>query len=330
MISVVTSNKQPPMAPEEAEGAGLLDTLKKGILRFRGGRAERRFLRDLADSHGCSFAVGLKTASVRRGDDEIRLSRRNTVYAQDLILNFNYYFNVVEPSGPAARRLVDYSRPALHTMREDGLRFWFPELAESMETTRLYVDRANLKPGQVVLDLGAYAGGATYHFSRAVGDKGHVFAFEPDRASFECLLKNIALHQMDNVTPYRRGVWSQTGRVIFQAEGNMGSAVVEASDRESDTREWIDVVALSDFCAENAIERVDFVKMDVEGSEAPILRGAGDFLRRYRPSMIIEVHRVKGTRSDEEVKQILSSHGYSVEVVDQAGLELPLLFAQPR
>lgn len=290
---------------------------------------EVRYLTGLARSAGCSLTVGKGVVAVRCGDREIRLSRKNYVYAQDLIKNFEYYFGVVEPRRESSLKVADYSKPALHTMCGDGLPFWFPELPESMETTGIYLDRAGLGAGQTVLDLGAYAGGATYHFSRAVGLDGRVFAFEPDPTSFECLVKNIALHELANVVPLRLGVWSESGRVAFQAEGNMGSAVVEAADRSSDSRQWIDVVSLTDFCRERAIERVDFVKMDVEGSEAPILGASGDFIRRYRPSMIIEVHRVRGIRSDADVTRILAAHGYSVEVVDQAGLELPLLFARP-
>ncbi|MGH9443991.1 MAG: FkbM family methyltransferase [Thermoanaerobaculia bacterium] len=290
---------------------------------------ELEYLRRLAKRSGAELVCRTGNIAVCRGVNEIRISPKNHVYAQDLIRNFDYYFDVVVPLRENGRLVVDYSAPTRHTMKDDGLEFWFPELAESMETTRIYLDRAKLKPGDSVLDLGAYAGGAAYHFSRAVGAAGRVHAFEPDQRSFDCLAKNIELHALHNVTAHRRGVWSETGRVVFQAEGNMGSAIEDASDRSSDTKEWIDVVSLADFCVERRLERVDFVKMDVEGSEAPILESAGDFIRKYRPSMIIEVHRVKGVRSDLDVARILTSHGYAVEKLDQAGLELPLLYARP-
>lgn len=288
-----------------------------------------RYLQKLAKKSGCALRIRPRYVGVRRGHDEIRISRPNYVYAQDLILNFDYYYDVVEPRREGAVNVVDYSRPAQHVMRADGLPFWFPELAESMETTELYLDRAHVAAGDTVLDLGAYAGGATYHFARAVGAEGRVFAFEPDPRNFECLVKNIELHRLANVEVDRRGVWSHSGRVMFQSEGSMGSAVVDAADRSSDTKQPIDVVSLSDFCGEKQLDRVDFVKMDIEGSEAPVLAAAGDFIERFRPSMIIEVHRVHGVRSDAEVTSILERHDYVVDVVEQAGLPLPLLFASP-
>jgi FkbM family methyltransferase len=298
------------------------------------GRAAARvgeiaFLRRLAKEAGCRLLLRRRYVAIRRGNEEIRISRANSVYAQDLIRDFRYYFDVVAPRREGKLEVVDYSRPALHAMRTDGLPFWFPELAESMETTSLYLARAGLGPGQTVLDLGAYAGGATYHFSRAVGREGRVLAFEPDPKSFDCLVRNIALHGLYNVSAFRLGVWSASGRVLFQAEGSMGSAVVEASARASDSREWIDVVSLADLCSRVELPRVDFMKLDVEGSEGPILEAAAGFIRRYRPRMIVEVHWVKGARSDRAVTEALSALGYSVEVLDQAGLALPLLFARP-
>ncbi|MBV8515773.1 MAG: FkbM family methyltransferase [Acidobacteria bacterium] len=302
----------------------------EALRAWRRRHDQLNFLRRLARDRGCSMHVRRRFVAVRRDSREIRISRANAVYAQDLIYNFDYYFDIVEPRREGARQVVDYSRPALHTMRDDGLRFWFPELAESMETTALYLDYAHLEPGQTVLDLGGYAGGAAYHFLRAVGGSGRVFAFEPDARSYDCLRKNIALHQLDNVVAEPRGVWSQSGRTLFQAEGNMGSAVVEASARSSDTKTWIDVVSLDDYCREQHIERVDFVKMDIEGSEAAILESAGAFIARYRPAMIIEVHEVQGVRTDAAVTRALEAHGYEVTVVEQAGLALPLLYARPR
>lgn len=287
-----------------------------------------RYLRKLAKENGAELLVRRKFVAVRRDGKEIRISRGNYVYAQDLIRDFDYYFDIVEPRSEGGVLVVDYSQPSLHTMVADGLQFWFPELAESMETTALYLDYAHLQPGQTVLDLGAYAGGAAFHFSRAVGPEGRVFAFEPDPRSYDCLRRNIALHHLDNVIADPRGVWSRSGRVMFQAEGSMGSAVVDASARSSDTKLSIEVVSLSDFCQEHAIEKVDFVKMDVEGSEGAILEGAADFIRQHHPAMIIEVHYVSGVRSDAEVTRILSGHGYTLEVVEQAGLPLPLLFAR--
>lgn len=288
-----------------------------------------KYLRNRAEQRGMRVIARGPIVVVRNGDREFRIRRANQVYAQDLIDNFDYYFNVVEPRVDGARRVVDYSRTAKHTMLADGLPFWFPELAESMETTGLYLDYAHLEAGDVVLDLGAYAGGATYHFARAVGPSGHVYAFEPDRRSYECLVRNVDLHNLTNVTTEPRGVWSHSGRVAFQAEGNMGSAVVEAAARESDTTQTIEVVSLQDYVAEKKISRVDFVKLDVEGSEVAILRSSGDLISTFRPPMVIEVHFIRGVRTDEEVTRTLTHHGYRVEVIEQAGLPLPLLAAMP-
>jgi FkbM family methyltransferase len=302
--------------------------MRAGIARRLHVFAQIAWLRNLALQHGVKFSIGWRYVTVTRGKDRIRLARRNFVYALDLIRNFDYYFNVVVPEQRGAMRIADFSAPKLQTMQEDGLQFWFPSMPESMETTRLYLDAAGLKPGQVVVDAGAYAGGSSYHFSTAVGPTGRVIALEPDRGNFECLTRNIALHRMTNVQAVKAGLWSSTGEIGFQSEGNMGSAVSEVIDRRGlDDR--VQVYSLADLCARFALQRLDFVKLDVEGSEVAILAAAGEVMARLRPRFAIEVHNVDGEITDRKVGEILSANRYQVKVVPQAGLPVPLLFAFP-
>lgn len=307
-------------------GQRLLESGRSWVGRWR----QRAFLENLARQKGCRLRSEGSFVAVRRDEREIRISRPNLVYALDLINSFEYYFGAVEPrKEPGGLLVADFSRPARHVMRHDGVPFWFPELPEPLATTEAYLGKAALQPGQTVLDLGAYAGGASYHFSKAVGAAGRVYAFEPDPVSFECLLRNIELHRLANVVPINVGIWSSSGRAVFQSEGSMGSAMVEASNRESANRVEVEVVSLSDFCAREGLARVDFVKMDIEGSEAPVLAAAEGFLLQYRPRIIIEPHPVRGVLSDVEVAQILRAGGYEVEEVAQPGVELQLLFARP-
>jgi FkbM family methyltransferase len=179
-----------------------------------------------------------------------------------------------------------------------------------------------------VVDAGAYAGGSSYHFGRAVGPSGRVLALEPDRTNFGCLTRNIALHGMGNVEPVNAGLWSSSGQVGFQREGNMGSAVSDVIDRRGlDDR--VQVYTLADLCLRFGLARLDLVKLDVEGSEVAILECAGEVIARFRPRFAIEAHNVAGEITDRRVSDILSAHGYEVKIVPQAGLPLPLLFADP-
>jgi FkbM family methyltransferase len=296
--------------------------------RRRSVEAEIAWLRELAAQHGVIVRVDRQTVSVTRGADQILLARKNLIYTQDLIRNFAYYFDVVIPEFRHGVWVADFSGPKLQTMVDDGLQFWFPSMPESMATTRLYLEGAGLRPGDVVVDAGAYAGGSSFHFWRAVRPVGRVIALEPDRTNFECLIRNIALHGMDNVEPVNAGLWSSSGKVGFQREGNMGSAVSEVIDRRGQD-EQVQVLSLSDLCSLFDLQRLDFVKLDVEGSEIAILAAAGEVVARFRPRFAIEVHNVAGENTQRQVINILSAYRYKVTVVPQAGLPLPLLFAVP-
>ena len=127
----------------------------------------------------------------------------------------------------AGVEVVDYSCAKVHCLRPSGDQFRFTGLAEAEATTRVYVDWALLQPGQLVLDLGAYCGGSTVAFARAVGAAGHVFAMEPDPTNASALRENLMRHGTTNVTVREAGVWGSTTRLPFVAEANMGSALAD-------------------------------------------------------------------------------------------------------
>lgn len=266
---------------------------------------------------------------LRKENRIIIISRRNYPYLFDLIGNFDYYFDSVKPANKDGLLIQDFSKRTLQTQQEDGMPFWCPSLPEPMATTKIYLDEGNLSLGEIVLDLGAYSGAASYFFSQAVGEQGHVYAFEPDRESFDCLQSNIALHNLFNVTPFQKGVWSSSGKVLFQSEGNMGSAIRDAADRLSHHLVTIQTTSLSDFCDQNAVKKVDFVKVDIEGSEVEVLEHSSAFIDAFKPRFAIEIHRLGTGLTDGRVIAALQKHGYSYRIVPQAGLPLPLLFAEP-
>jgi hypothetical protein len=72
------------------------------------------------------------------------------------------------------------------------------------------------------------------------------------------------------------------------------------------------------------LERLDFVKMDIEGSEVAALRGAAETLRRFRPRLLVETHTVNGVATTEAVVESLKSHGYRTRVEVRGGAPVVL------
>jgi FkbM family methyltransferase len=266
---------------------------------------------------------------VRRANHGIRISSDHIVYAWDMIRYFDYYYHAVVPFSDGSSIDVDYSHPRKQRLRQSGVEFEFPSLPESDESTQIYLDHLHLKEREVVLDLGAYAGSSSYFFSRRVGEGGRVAAFEPDPRNFESLERNLKLHSVANVFPFRKGIWGTNTTLAFQAEGSMGSSVASLLTRTSNVQ-TIEVVTLDEAARLAQVDRVHAIKMDIEGAEMEVLRGAEAFLKRHRPRMVIEPHVVDGKMCTQRLQQLLEGYGFSTRQIGQGSIsDWPLVVAEP-
>jgi len=165
-----------------------------------------------------------------------------------------------------------------------------------------------VRRGMTVYDIGAQAGFYSLAFSRLVGD-GHVYAFEPLAENCANLLYHLRINRTKNVTVFQMAVSDTCGIVDFQiAESNaMGSITDEPSAYR------VYAVAL-DTCIEGGVlPPPDLVKMDVEGGESRVLRGAVRLLSQPRPIWLVALH---GQQQKQECWQILHDHGYSIYRLD--------------
>jgi FkbM family methyltransferase len=158
-----------------------------------------------------------------------------------------------------------------------------------------------LKPGGLVLDIGAFLGGSTVLFARAVGRKGRVVAFEPvHHRPLSRMLRALRIRQSrvesialarengnaELVIPIHRGVplYSQAGFAASYSgalKPGSGYAFLRLPTR---------LMRLDDFLARSALlpEDVSAVKIDVEGSEMGLFAGGEDFFRRFRGPLLCE------------------------------------------
>jgi FkbM family methyltransferase len=139
--------------------------------------------------------------------------------------------------------------------------------------------KREIQQGEVVVDLGANIGYYTVLFSRLVGSMGRVFAFEPDPTNFSLLRTNLVLNHCDNVTAFNVAVSAVNGRLeLFRSDENKGDHRIYDS---GDGRIPIPVesVRLDDHLQRNN-DRIDFIKMDIQGAEGAALSGMLDILAR--------------------------------------------------
>ncbi|MGQ0661988.1 MAG: FkbM family methyltransferase [Pseudomonadota bacterium] len=148
--------------------------------------------------------------------------------------------------------------------------------------------RQVVKPGQVVLDIGANIGAHTVVLARATGPRGLVVAVEPQRLVFQMLCANLALNGLTNVRAHWAAVGRAAGRILvprldYAKPGNFGGLALGGSGKG----EPVPVVPID---ALN-LPACHFIKVDVEGMEGEAIAGARATIERFRPILYVENDR---------------------------------------
>jgi len=153
---------------------------------------------------------------------------------------------------------------------------------------------ALLSPGDVYVDVGAHIGYHAVWGASLVGQAGKVFAFEADPVNFERLSEN--LRPFPGSVAIKRAVWSSSGTVTFERSSQSGESgwgtLTAVRDLKSGEHLEANSVSLNDWSAENGIDRLTLMKIDAEGSEVGILKGADSLIDKFRPAIISEVNAV--------------------------------------
>lgn len=139
-----------------------------------------------------------------------------------------------------------------------------------------------LRPGDVFVDAGASVGQMSFHAARCVGPSGAVLAFEPALERHEDLVAGVAANALDQVLPIRAGLADRSGELLLYM---VGSPSMADQSRTSDVVR-VRVERLDDALAARGIDRVRFLKIDVEGLEPEVLLGAPRLLASDEPPIV--------------------------------------------
>lgn len=171
-----------------------------------------------------------------------------------------------------------------------------------------------VKEGDVVIDAGAFIGDHTIAYLEKVGNNGKVYAFEPNREAYECLV-----HNCPRAVAFNLGLGSGSEELRLVGDINAGASHV------GDDGQVIKIVALDSM----PFMRVNFIKIDVEGMELKVLQGARKTIQAHRPIMWIEINIHALKRQDVVPAQIfewLHGMGYEFEPYpDEVGMQYDIL-----
>ncbi len=183
-----------------------------------------------------------------------------------------------------------------------------------------------LRPGMTVLDIGAHHGLYTLLTAKRVGRGGRVIAFEPSPRELRRLKKRMSVNRCRNVQVEACAVGDVSGEgELFVVGGyrDWGNSLRPPAVPEPTRTVRVPVRSLDEVLAERGIEHVDFIKLDAEGGELAVLRGAKRLLQtKGRPAILAEVEDIR-TRpwgyAAREIMQLLVVWGYRWFAVSEVG-----------
>jgi FkbM family methyltransferase len=240
------------------------------------------------------------------------------------------WHTVIDYLGYSIRRFV--FTPAAHSVSTvDGFRLCFdrsdvdaPEfLLGTYEETTTRLFKRLVKPGMVVVDLGAHIGWYTLLAARSVGETGRVYAFEPSQANFLFLLRNLDLNGIHNVIPVRKAVSNTTGpmTLFLGQHGRTGLNTLYPNRFTGGDVVTIEAITLDDFFEKEGWPRIDLVKMDIEGAEPAALEGMTRLIQKMDSmKLIVEFFpttlQAAGASPQQFLERLLGL-GLSVQVINE-------------
>jgi len=149
--------------------------------------------------------------------------------------------------------------------------------------------RVRAERGDVVVDGGGGWGETALYFADAVGPDGHVLCCEFVPENLDIVDRNLALNPAlrERIEVVRGPLWDRAGEVIEYSRSGGASSLVHLGDA---VRAQARTQSVDELCRSRGIDRIDLIKLDVEGAEMHALRGARETIRRHLPKLAISVY----------------------------------------
>jgi FkbM family methyltransferase len=199
---------------------------------------------------------------------------------------------------------------------------------DTLSDEEIFYKYLNLED-KVVVELGANLGVYTIYFSTATGKGGKVYSFEPNPIIFNLLEKNIKINNCDNVKLFNFGVGESDNKLIFISKqfvfetGSFDKSIQEKLKKDKfGYKTWdINVKKLDTVKDSDIKEKVDFMKIDIEGMEMEALIGAKNLIQNDSPDIYMEIH---GKDNEIKIEKLKIIADYLRELnINYNGIHLP-------
>lgn len=169
----------------------------------------------------------------------------------------------------------------------------------------------NIKKGMTAIDIGACLGYYSVLFSKLVGNSGNVVAFEPEYTNYINLINNLIKHNCRNVRTVNAALsdYNGTGRLYLKAKKGWHTLI------RDDNCEYQEIIIhkLDTYLKRFRIEKVDVLKIDVEGADLEVLKGAVDTISKSdKVALLLETHVELYDVNEIEIFELLNNYKFDV------------------
>lgn len=177
-----------------------------------------------------------------------------------------------------------------------------------------------------ILDIGGHIGYHALCFSRLVGKDGKIFSFEPNPFNQKRIQTNLSINQelTDRIFLQSEAVGNNSGTAEFNFSHNVddessSGGFIDQSERISSsaiyssfTKKLVSCLRLDDFANKHDLQNISVIKIDVEGAEALVLEGAFETIKKFEPTLLIEIHSVQAM---DHTYRLLKNLGYDAKLL---------------
>lgn len=268
---------------------------------------------------------------MKKGDFLMYMNKFVHLAVRSLYIVMRVFFRIVASESrnyemwntiPILRRLRTTARNPLYylpirksrvslAILPNGMRLLCP-YEDMFVISEIFIDQIynrlfRLKDGFVAIDVGAHVGVFTLKASEEVGEKGLVISFEPNPYTFNLLERNLKMNQVTNVIPYRIALSNSSGKSkLYQSPHPREDSLVKVRSKYV----LVNLDILDKVISKLNLERIDFVKIDVEGAELRVLEGAQKTLAKFRPNLAIAAYHE--LNKIEEISDFLLRNNFRV------------------
>lgn len=171
-----------------------------------------------------------------------------------------------------------------------------------------------LKLDDVVFDIGANLGYFSLYFSKK-SINGNIYSFEPIPESKKLLDTHLKINKVSNVYTFQLGISDSVTEIEFTNSKNLAANTYkkESPIFEKTSKVLVKTTTIDEFVKTNKINRLDFVKIDVEGAELDVLRGAEKTLQTLKPKLLLATHDCHIEGIKQQCLNFLTQLGYSFQ-----------------